>query len=95
MVTGDGAHPVQVSVPVAPATQTRLFRRVLIQADSGNVHPVSLGGSATTTSPTAGAQQGCILIAGANAEFTNVRLSDLWLNATNSGDAVTWISEGS
>lgn len=80
--------PVQLST-----TYTRRYRRVYVQADSGNSGLISLGNSATTSIPTAGSQQGRVLAASAAESFTNVRLSDIYVNATHTGDNVTWLVE--
>ena len=73
---------------------TRLVRRVFIQADSGNSSGlISLGGTAATSVATAGSQQGRVLAASAAVELTSVRLSDIWVNATVSGNSVSYLVE--
>lgn len=76
------------------STSTRRVRRVTIQADRGNsTGLVSIGGSAATSVPTGGTQQGIVLAAGEKEELTSVKLSEIYLTGSTNTLAASYLVE--
>jgi hypothetical protein len=75
-------------------TSTRRVRRVRIQADKGNSTAlVSVGGSAATSVPTNGTQQGVVLAAGDILELTSVKPSEIYLTGSGNSIAASFLFE--
>lgn len=76
------------------STTTRRVRRVTIQADRGNsTGLVSVGGSAATSVPTNGSQQGIVLAAGESVQLTAVKPSEIYLTGSANTLAASYLIE--
>lgn len=83
-----------IGTPVQVAPDTTTYSRVTFQALRANTGYVAIGGYGVRARN--GEQNAILLLGGTTLEmqtFSNVRLADLWVDATVANDGVAFVAE--
>lgn len=92
VVTTAGTPQAMASAP----SDTTMCKKLIITPFSANTGVVAIGGSAATTvaNATIGSQQGAVMVKAANPiTLEDVYLSQVWIDASVSGEGVSYVAE--
>lgn len=83
-----------IGTPVQIATDQTVYASVTFQALYANTGYIAIGGANVRARD--GEQNALLIKGGTSLErhtFTNVRLSDLWMDSTVANEGVAWVAE--